>query len=182
VNSSKQLNARDIFTAAEDFRLSFLDLGGELKDGSQALFERTIGPGIVLAAFASELYFKCMLVDAGAPSFPKRHNLTQLFLNLSPKSRSDLKRLWEEIVQPNPQTAKAVATNLGASILKLEDFLSEHADSFENWRYRFENPGTLKQDKGAFVILHEVQIRFILSSHPDWGDDTSHFLSTFPAL
>jgi hypothetical protein len=62
-------------------------------------------PAMVLSAFASELYLKCLLcVETGV--VPDQHNLKTLFKRLQPTTRRALEDLWDANIRlPHRQLA-----------------------------------------------------------------------------
>src|SRR2546430_1479658 len=54
-------------------------------------------PSMVISAFASELYLKCLLlIERG--SAPQVHFLDSLFSNLKPKTQARVRELWAELL------------------------------------------------------------------------------------
>jgi hypothetical protein len=63
-------------------------------------------PAMVLSAFASELYLKCLLcIETGG--VPKGHNLKKLFDALQPITRLQLENLWDAYVR-TPERMKVL--------------------------------------------------------------------------
>ena len=54
---------------------------------------------MVLAAFASELYLKCLFVIETGRAAPEIHELRKLFLLLSETARLEIEASWDEYVQ-----------------------------------------------------------------------------------
>jgi hypothetical protein len=155
---------------------------GKMPDWDNVEGLRFIGPRHVIGAFAAELYFKCILVDAGAKTFPATHNLLELFTNLPRPIRENLGKRWRQylaVLGP----ASTVMTEKHPEMLGMTDFVTRHANAFEEWRYRFETPiPDVKQASSGFVHLFIVFRDYLLDKHPDWDDWVKHWISTFPAL
>jgi len=95
-------------------------------------------PLMVLTAFASELYFKCIIfVETG--KLTKGHYLYDLFQKLSPKSQRRLSELWDRVTAPREETLRKVEKDLGRTIPRdLRGNLIEGSKSFEDLRYLYE--------------------------------------------
>lgn len=99
-------------------------------------------PSMVLSAFASELYLKCLLcIETGL--VPNTHNLKKLFDGLKPSTKSRLEALWDEHLK-SPQRKKIfdhLRTLPEGKNLRpdLEHALDLGADSFIELRYIYEN-------------------------------------------
>lgn len=166
-------NARDIFVSAEDFRLTYERL--TLLPASEPDTIRTLGPQVVCAAFAVELYLKCILVDAGLKTLPNKHNLAFLYQQIPKTTRCLVVRKWRTLLKQWKSVDASVDT---AS--KLESVLANIGYAFENWRYRYE-PTTTDLASDRFTLVHASLHGYITGKHPDWLDEGhSYFLSTFP--
>jgi hypothetical protein len=125
--------------------------GGPLPD------EQRIGvishPAMVLSAFASELYLKCLLCIE-TDKVPEDHNLLRLFEGLKVSTRHELDDLWDtDIRRPEKQAAieKLRALPDGDDIrLDLRYALERGADGFIELRYFYETE----------------QVHFLLSDFP----------------
>jgi hypothetical protein len=138
---------KHIFHAASDFRTGSDILGQR--------FGQRIWPiraTVVTAAFAAELYLKCLLLLT-TRAIPKVHKLVDLYDNLPSETRKAVEASYQSI-RP------------GAAI---REVLIAHNATFVDWRYIFE-----KQDKpfsldfgslrDACAALHETTIGL----RPDW--------------
>lgn len=77
----------------------------------------------ILLSFASEVFIKAIMIyDSDNDEFLKGHDLQELFNNLSNERQRAIKGEFEK------STSRS-----------LEAFLSENKDTFELWRYPFEN-------------------------------------------
>jgi hypothetical protein len=102
----------------------------------------------VCATFAIELYLKCILVDAGAKTIPKKHNLLFLFQQIPKATRGGIIRQWRAVLKK--------WKSLDASVdLKsdLESTLTHIADAFDKWCYRFEFVASELND-AKFTRIH----------------------------
>jgi hypothetical protein len=103
-----QFEPAKIFEHASAFHWSFERLSNSVvpQSGSPPS-EQEVGiiahPAMVLSAFASELYLKCLLcVETG--NVPNGHNLRDLFLKLKDETKLSLDGLWDtDIRHPDKQ-------------------------------------------------------------------------------
>ena len=164
-----------IFVAAEDFRLAYEALTLLPDSGADTL--RTLVPQSVCAAFAIELYLKCILVDAGAKTVPPSHNLLLLYQQIPKTAKAAITRQWRSVLKA--WKAHDATVNLESDLASI---LGEIAEAFEQCRYRFESPQTMLPD-GRFTLVHASLHGYILEKHPDWRDEGhSYFPPTFRAL
>jgi hypothetical protein len=125
-------------------------------------------PAMVLSAFASELYLKCLIcIETGEA--PRGHDLKGLFLRLGPLTRKRIEDLWDEDRRrPHNQKQLNFIRGLPEGDRLQPDLLfiiGTSAKAFEELRYIYETefPRFLL---GEFPnILHRV----ILEKHPEWG-------------
>jgi hypothetical protein len=167
------MNARDIFTAAEDCRHATGVLIAHHDPTTAEL--RLFGPHIMLEAFTAELYLKCLLVDCGSATIPATHDLPELFRNLPKRTRDGLRRVWLKYVKdiPIPETWKAYPATLEESLAKVGQY-------FDLWRYRFERPTYPMGLGGEFQHINGAFYEFIIVRRPEWiDDDHKYFESTF---
>jgi len=124
-------------------------------------------PSMVLSAFASELYIKCLLcIENG--KVPNEHNLKTLFLQLAPSTRRRIEELWnDDIKQPHRQeTFNRIRAIPGAENLQLDLLyaLKISGDAFIDLRYFYET-------QKAFFILDafpNMLRTVILENCPHW--------------
>jgi hypothetical protein len=158
---------RDIFMHAYHFHESDHRLRDTISSKNLDQVAIIAHPSMVLSAFASELYLKCLLcIETG--SVPKGHNLRDLFLRLDASTRKHIDDLWdEELRRPHKQRELNFIRGLpGGDQLQtnLSYVLEISAKGFEELRYIYETdcPRFLL---GEFPnILHKV----ILERHPEW--------------
>jgi hypothetical protein len=97
---------------------------------------------MVLSAFASELYLKCLLcLETG--KIPQTHNLKTLFDALSPETRQRLQELWDvDLHRPERQKVIAHIRTLPHSNklrLDLPSVIKLGAEAFRELRYFYES-------------------------------------------
>lgn len=86
-------------------------------------------PVIVLKAFACEMYLKSYLSKDGSISIPRRHNLYELYRNLSRNTKSKVNRILLD---------KMKISNKDYKQLDIDLDISKVANAFEEWRYFYE--------------------------------------------
>ena len=121
-------------------------------DAGKQLLGRMYIPGIVMQAFAAELYFKALVVHEGK-QIEKIHKFDGLLKLLDKPEKSIIEtRMIEEIQKTkNLKESEYGITELSA------DF-SQYSNTFEDWRYFFEK-GTVNADldflNALTTVLHE---------------------------
>lgn len=125
-------------------------------------------PSMVLSAFASELYLKCLLcIETG--NVARGHDLKGLFLRLELSTRKRLEDLWNVSLE-RPERQRELdrirgmpeGDQLQADLLSV---LGKCSNAFEELRYFYE------KKRGYFLLggfpdmLHAV----ILDRFPEWG-------------
>ncbi|HEY8096675.1 MAG TPA: hypothetical protein VIE65_11380 [Methylobacter sp.] len=125
-------------------------------------------PSMMLSAFASELYLKCLLcIETG--KVHKGHDLKSLFLRLDLSTRKHLENLWnEDITRPERQKELNYIRQLpeGERLqLDLRYALDIGANAFIELRYFYET-------KRSFFILQNfpniLQKVIMEKSPPEW--------------
>src|ERR1019366_9390578 len=125
-------------------------------------------PSMVLSAFASELYLKCLLcIETG--KVPRGHELKGFFLRLDPSTRKRLEDLWNESL------GRAERKREFACLRKLPEgdrlqsdllyALGISANAFEELRYLYETKRSYFLLGDFPDMLHKV----IFEKFPDWG-------------
>lgn len=167
---------RDIFTTADDFRMAYCVL--VKADAALAPKHRLLAPQNTVGAFAVELYLKCLLVDGGAKTVPGTHDLHLLFGNLPKTVRVTINRHWKKVVDETPHFKMArVPTDSDFGTM-----LSHIADSFDEWRYRFEEASASIRWGGVELPFIHTLLRWMITErHPDWDVLTNtYWIATFP--
>ena len=136
-----QLDPSKIFLHASIFHGSDHKLRNTVPHDRPDLISTIAHPAMVLSAFASELYLKCLLcIETG--EVPRGHNLYELFKGLKPETRRRLEDLWDgEIRRPERMKVIEHIRKLpGGDSLRLDlpYALDVGADSFIELRYFYE--------------------------------------------
>lgn len=120
---------------------------------------------IVLSAFASELYLKCLHVIENGTA-PRGHNLKNLYRNLSGKTRRGIVKRWDAYMPSQESVIKVVEDAAEAKVPRdFETLLSMGGRAFEEMRYPSEHYAT-----GFFLSdLPRVLETLILDEiRPEW--------------
>jgi hypothetical protein len=168
--SKPTLDPFRIFEHASHFHESDRRLSGSAPPDRPDLALLIAHPTMVLSAFASELYLKCLLC-AETGRVPPQHNLKSLFRLLQPLTRRRLEDLWDEDIR-RPARAKVmdlIRTLPGGERLRLDlpYAIDVGANSFIELRYIYENLA------GTYFLLHDfpnLLRKVILERFPDWED------------
>ncbi len=126
---------------------------------------RYMTPSIVMSAFASELFLKCLRA-LEAPTVPTGHDLSKLFKGLRPNIQNNVIKRWDEYMATISDKLDIVENHSGDKIPR--DFvpaLNKCKDAFTVMRYKYEKP-----DKGTFYIqeLPNILYNVILEQRPEW--------------
>jgi hypothetical protein len=123
---------------------------------------------IILSAFASELYFKCLIcMETG--KVPHGHHLKHLFDKQSSATQTKIEKLWNDLVVPMrdsywTQVETAVA---GKKIPRdLRGALTTGNQAFEKVRYIYEGSAGITFFLGD---LPNILRHIILEIKPEWG-------------
>lgn len=125
-----------------------------------------VHPAMVLSAFASELYLKCLLrLETG--KVPQTHNLKALFRDLSPALRKQLEELWEAGMPERQKVLDEIRKLPHGEELRtdLQYALDVGADAFRELRYFYETEKSIFLLSDFPNLLHKV----ILQRMPQWG-------------
>ncbi|MEW6438128.1 MAG: hypothetical protein AB1508_13280 [Pseudomonadota bacterium] len=168
------LSAEKIFVHATRFHKSFEQLLNSVRpeDGGKTP-DQEIGvvahPAMVLSAFASELYLKCLLcVETGET--PRDHNLKRLFDKLAENTRRDVEDLWDIDIRQHDkrQLIGRLRTLPKGKDMRfdLRSALELGAEAFIKLRYYYEEEDTY------FLLLHfPIVLRVaILKLFPLWDE------------
>jgi len=157
--------ALKIFMNAERFRISDLILRG---NSNAQIMAAIGGPALVLSAFASELYLKCLIcIETGR--LAHGHDLRVLFRQISEASRRNIERRWNAYVAtPERQRIYAALKALeGTEISTSLDWsLRNGGDGFVALRYIHEGETGTKFLLGE---LPQILRDEILTSKPEWS-------------
>jgi hypothetical protein len=158
-------DAKAIFAYAEGFFTAIDHLHRKLTPEE---FDRVIWAAMTLSAFATELYFKCIIrLETGKA--PKGHYVHDFFLKLSPTTKLVLEQKWDAIILNRADILKKLDQQLAHPVPRdLRSNLKEGNKGFELLRYAYE-PG----NAGFRFLLSDLPIalrRAILELQPTWGD------------
>jgi HEPN domain-containing protein len=125
-------------------------------------------PSLVLSAFASEIYLKCLLcVETG--SIPNGHNLRDLFMRLNDETKFHIDDLWDtDIRYPDKQAAierMRARYNGEPARTDLRYALKLGARGFTELRYFYEH------ERSYFLLSHFPYVlrTAILNRFPSWA-------------
>jgi len=125
---------------------------------------------VVNAAFAGELYLKCLIRDEGHTPHGK-HKLKSLFLELNGKTQTEIRRRYAEIVG---KASPAVIAS-GTTETNLDKALDESNRSFDQFRYLYEvKPRTTTSSTFSAGLFVYVLRTLILARHPAWARHSVH--------
>jgi hypothetical protein len=135
----------------------------------QAFGSAIASPSMVLAAFASELYLKCLfVVETGRPPI-STHELRKLFLQVSETARDEIDREWNAYNSMPHRTRlyEAIERAQGVSIPRdLRWSLRSGNDAFVALRYSHE------PNRSTTFFLGDLPIMVrnaILRRRPEWS-------------
>jgi hypothetical protein len=123
----------------------------------------TIGPPtMVLSAFASELYLKCLLILETGETPEDSHLLHVLYRRLSNKRRRRIEEMWDADARPKLEN---LARMLGVPT-DLPNALFRCSKAFEQLRYAYES----KFNNVTYYIgdFPWVLMRAIVEIKPEW--------------
>jgi len=162
-NPPANFDAHRIFKQAQRFHWSYERLCVGTDD---AVHQMVLIPAMVLSAFASELYLKCLHhIDSGkAPG--KTHALQKLFEALPSLRRQRIETLWKQYMVRH-SGGLALAASHGINVPKdLTVALEDGSLGFEQLRYEYED-SNFKFYISEFPQLLRVAI---LEIHPAWKE------------
>jgi HEPN domain-containing protein len=168
-----QFEPTKMFAHASSFHESFVRLQNSTipAEGGPPL-EQDVGlvahPSMVLSAFASEIYLKCLLcVETG--SVPNGHNLEELFKKLDNDTKLSIDGLWDtDIRHPDKQAVIQKMRDRYNGEPKRTDLryaLKLGKLGFQELRYFYE------RERSFFMLSHLPYVirRAILIRFPSWG-------------
>ncbi len=164
-------DARAVFTAAEDYEQAM-----DVLTSQATTNHRLVVPQLTTAAMAIEYYLKCLIVDSGSKTIPAKHDLRVLFMNLPTKTRQEIQKTWDIMRNFIAQGGG----NLDGVPAEIITPLTESANAFDAWRYRFESTANLPMLNPCLPMVVGALHAFIMKRHPSWRDGGAHFQSTFP--
>lgn len=163
MTTSSPLNAREIYGHALKFLATDTHLRKQVDKDARAskvfLFH-----GMVINAFASELFLKCLIVlDEKKPK--ASHNLKSLYEQLSSDKQSLVTKHWDEGCRQRKhlidEQEKVTNTPIPRDLVTA---LNECGDAFRIMRYAYERPKA-----GSFYITHlPISLRFAVQEVTGW--------------
>jgi hypothetical protein len=117
-----------------------------------------MSPTIVSIAFASELYFKSIILSSTEEE-REVHRLDRLFNDLSKENQKRIRRRYAELS--------------GEGKLKLQSHLVGFSNAFVDWRYVDDGARDVRLDR--LFHLARALYDLIREDHPDWA--VSQFLN-----
>ncbi|WP_028346070.1 hypothetical protein [Bradyrhizobium murdochi] len=166
----KGIDPKNIFMHARGFHLADAVIGNFNIDENPEMGAELVQPAMVLSAFNSELFLKCIIcIETG--DVPTGHHLVYLFNLVSPKTRSRIEHIWNtEVVPLREPMWRTIETKLPAIELPIKrdlpSALMAANKAFEEIRYSYES----KNKKSRFYVsdLPRVLGRIILQLKPEW--------------
>jgi hypothetical protein len=165
--ATKTIDPFDVFKQAWDFMHCDEILRGTDHPGQMAIVVR---PAIVLSAFASELFLKCLLLIEGKGTH-NTHDLHVLYKKLSKGTQALIKSKWDF---PTRRAADIALTEKMSGQKMPTDFesaLSRGGKAFKYMRYIFEDP--LSTDFFLADLPRMLQA-VILELKPEWNHAVIH--------
>jgi hypothetical protein len=168
-----------IFMNAERFRQADLLLRS-VQD--ERLAVAIASPALILSAFASEIYLKCIICIETAES-AHGHHLKNLFRRISPSVRGAIEQRWEVYVSsPLRQRMYAALASVNGSPVPtdLDWTLSEGSSAFTSLRYMHESD----ELKTKFLLgdLPNILRDVIIGMRPEWAFMTHGPMAPVPGF
>jgi hypothetical protein len=162
------ISAQRVFEQAECFYQTFMALL-RLRPDPREDVHATVTlaePLIVLAAFANELFLKCIIcIETGDTTHG--HNLKELFDRISETSRARMEKRWDDAVVERRREEWDRLEGLGLKVARdLPSALAKGAKAFERYRYSYE-----ENADGLHFYLEDLSgllERLILEMRPDF--------------
>ncbi len=159
-----RLDPLKIYMNAERYRIAYLvmRIAGD-KDPN--LMTIIASPHMVISAFATELYFKCLLC-LEAKGVPQTHNLKALFRDLAPATRARIEELWKVHARTLEDLWSVMEQTLGKTVPRdFATLIDISSSAFNELRYLHED------SSGAFMVgdLPPILRTVILERQPLWA-------------
>jgi len=167
----ENIDPLQMFMHALGFHMAENALGSLTLTPNTQLAAQVVQPTMVLSAFTTELFLKCLIcLETGLT--PQGHHLFELFEQLTPATRAKIIHLWDTHIVPHREPEwKFIESKQYSGAKKfqrdLPGALSDSSRAFEKIRYSYE-PNS--QD-GDFNIgdLPRILRRVILEMKPEWA-------------
>ena len=122
-------------------------------------------PALVLSAFASELFLKCLIAIETNTNPRNGHDLYALFEQLSPPTRQRITQMWDSYAARSKNNWDRLEKATGRKQVRdLQDALALGRRSFQAMRYIYEKP----QFSFNLDNLPQMLERMVLELRPEW--------------
>jgi hypothetical protein len=160
-----------IFMHALGFHVAENALGSLTLAPNTQLGAQVVQPTMVLSAFTTELFLKC-LICLETNLTPQGHHLFELFEQLKPATQDKIVHLWNTHIIPvrGPEWKFIENSQYGGTKKFKRDLpgaLSDSSRAFEKIRYSYE-PGSQNGDFNI-IDLPRILRRVILEMKPEWA-------------
>lgn len=157
-----KIDPRSVYEYAGHFLFTEWYLRRQI-DNDPSLAGAVSFPGMIVSAFASELYFKCLIyLDGRKP--PNDHHLGKLFNKLSQTDRSLVQGEWDRMIVATEDQTKRLEIENNFSIPRdMDTALNECGDAFRLLRYVYEG------HKALFYITHlPLVLKKVIQTKTNW--------------
>jgi len=152
-----------IFIKANGYSNAY-DILSDIKD--REMMKTIAQPAMVFAAFASELFLKC-IASIEVASVPHGHDLKKLFDSLSAERRQRITVLWDRSVSLRADFLQHIEQQTGIPIPRdIDSALNNGREAFKLLRYSYE-----KREKDVEFSLSDLPIVLlmaVLEIKPEW--------------
>jgi HEPN domain-containing protein len=154
-----------VFKSASSFKRA----AGLLKQAHEDGDWDMLFPFATNSALAAELFMKCLMHLDGV-KVPQAHSLKKLFRNLHQSHRERIRKHFDEAVKKKPYIPKVEAFEPDFKF-ELDKVLEATDNSFEEWRYIFEDREGTVRFFGMEEFVDALQA-YLLSLEPAWVRNT----------
>jgi hypothetical protein len=164
----------EMFRAAKSFEYSAEQLERMIPESANGkplfpISSPTSLPSIVCAAFATELYLKCLLrIEKNKGELKRGHEYKDLFDELSPASQAKIRQEYDELVASSSDRSPVLEDVQNQNLFDFEEMLAQSGEAFEAYRYYYE-PSKNHPDFVGILLLKAVR-KVILELRPDFGE------------
>jgi len=161
--AASSVDPKKVFDQAERFRIADRLLRSDRF--KMQVTEVIMLPAIVLSAFSSELFMKCMLLLEGG-KLERTHNLHCLFGKLTPSTQDKIAALWDAEIATDKEQLDQLQAAAGVPVPRdLDGVLRACGDAFTAIRYEYEDPL-----RANFLMseLPPMLKEVVLVGRPDW--------------
>jgi hypothetical protein len=168
----KDIDPLQIYMHAFAFHVSENALGSITLTPNVQLAAQVVEPTMVLSAFTTELFLKC-LVCLETSLTPQGHHLFELFEQITSATQAKIIHLWDTQIVPHRDPEwKFIESKKYHGDAKfsrdLPGALSDSSRAFEQIRYSYE-PNSRQSDFNI-IDLPRVLRRVILEMKPEWAN------------